>query len=189
MAAAPGKLVGKDFSGDAAFKGAIEGKLTIIDAHASSVVASLDPKSKGWTAAIGVPVKVGDHVEGVLISYLKWSRIENLMAGINVGKTGYVYALNHQNQVVVHPRNEFYGIDLRDRRINLPGLGEAVKKHAGRYSYEFRNIKTGKTDTKLVGFADPRKYGNFPGLGWRVAAGANKSEVVAGHPFWKLLFR
>lgn len=195
VASAPESLVGRHFSGDAAFKGADTGKLTVTDPHNAEFMVPLvlesksKSKSKGWTTAIGVPMKEGNEVEGVLIGYLRWSQIEALINSIRVGKTGYVYVLNRRNQVIVHPARQLYGVGLQDRPIALVGLDAAIKRKAASYSYEFVNVRTRKTDIKFVGFAYPREYGNFPGLGWTVGAGVDESEIVARHPLWRMLSR
>ena len=188
VASAPAELVNHDFSDDSAFKGAIGGKLTLADAHKSDALASLDPKSKGWTATIAVPIKAGKDSVGVLMSYLKWSRLRELTRSMPVGKSGYVYVLNRENQVILHPAERLYGIGLRDRRINLPNLDDAVRRRLGTARYDFENVMTHRVDHKLVGFAYPEGYGNFPGLGWTVGAAADESELVK-LPSWTELFR
>jgi methyl-accepting chemotaxis protein len=189
LASAPAGLVNQDFSDDEAFKGAIKGKLTISDAHKSDVLIALDRNSKGWTAAIAVPVKVENRVAGVLMSFVKWSQVTKLIAGVLVGKSGYVYVLNKQNQVIIHPAEIFYGVSIRDPKINLVSLDEAITKKAPYFAYEFRNPLTKQLDTKLVGFAYPTGYGNFPGLGWTVGAGMDRSETMADASILKVLLR
>ncbi len=169
LAAAPETLVNRDFAGDEAFKGAIAGKLSVSDAHKSDIVASLSPTSKGWTLAIAVPIKRGDGPEGVLMSLLKWSKVTELLLGVRAGETGYALLLNQQGQVVAHRSEHFYGKTPRDAGAPMI-LDDAVKKKAPYISYEFNNLNTGKIDTKFTGFAYPRGYGNFPGLGWTVGA-------------------
>jgi hypothetical protein len=178
VASAPAGLAERNFSEDAAFKGAAAGKLTVADFHKSDVVGSLDPKSNGWTVTIAAPIKVGNDVEGVLLSFLKWSRIEQQVNAIKVGATGYVYLLNRENQAIVHPVKGLYGESLAGSKINMPALDEAVRKKVPQFSYQFKNFRTNKVDTKFVGFAYPRGYGNFSGLGWTVGAGVDQSEVL-----------
>ncbi len=189
LAAAPSGLVDRDFSADPAFKGAISGKVSFSDAHKSDVLTALDPKSKGWTVAIAAPITVGQEVGGVLLSYVKWSRLEELAGSISVGETGYVFLLNHQNQVIIHPNRPLYGKGVKDPPIVLPSLDQAIRRRAPYYSYEFRNVKTGRMDTKLTGLSYPSGYANFSGLGWIVGAGANRDEIAGELPLWKRLFR
>jgi methyl-accepting chemotaxis protein len=196
VASAPEALVNRDFSSDEAFKGAAKGKLTISDFHKSDVLASLNPKSEGraatlagWTIAIAVPIKAGNDLEGVLVSYLKWSRLAQLIAAIRVGESGYVYVLNGQNQIIIHPASHLYGENIRGPKINLPALDDAVKKKVPHFRYTFANARTGKPDTKFVGFAYPAGYGNFPGLGWTVGAAADEWEIVGGHPLLRSLMK
>src|SRR5271157_4974286 len=78
-------LVATDLSANAAFKGAREGKLIVSQFEKSPIVEQIDPDSKGWTIAISAPVKVGTNVIGVIIGYVKWSTVQELIAGIKVG--------------------------------------------------------------------------------------------------------
>jgi methyl-accepting chemotaxis protein len=189
LASAPAGLVNQNFSDNEAFKGAIKGKLTVSDAHKSDVLVSLDPKSRGWTAAIAVPVKVENEVAGVLISFLKWSKLAELIMNIRVGTSGYVFVMNKQNQVIIHPAEYLYGLSLRDPKINLSSLDEAITRKVPYYAYEFRNVRTRQLDNKLVGFAYPKGYGNFPGLGWTVGAGMDRSETMVDGSILKGLLR
>jgi len=189
LASAPAGLVNQNFSDDEAFKGAIKGKLTISDLHKSDALISLDRNSKGWTATIAVPVKVENQVAGVLMSFLKWSRLAELVRSVRIGTSGYVFVLNKQNQTIIHPAEHLYGVSLRDPKINLSSLDEAITKKVPYYSYEFRNIRTNHMDTKLVGFAYSQGYGNFPGLSWTVGAGMDRSETMADGSILKSVLR
>ncbi|MDQ7785537.1 MAG: cache domain-containing protein [Desulfomonilaceae bacterium] len=189
VASAPAAFVNHDFSADSTFKGAIAGKPTFSHVHKSDALISVDPESNGWTAAIAVPIRVGNDWAGVLMCYLKWSRLNELTNSIQVGKTGYVYVLNHKNQVILHPMAAFYGKGLRDRPINMPDLDAAVRNRLPSTRYDFKNVRSGKVNTKVVGFAYPTGYQNFPGLGWTVAAGADETEFIGGHSLWGQLFR
>jgi methyl-accepting chemotaxis protein len=189
LASAPAGLVNRDFSNNPAFQAAVKGKLTILDARKSDAVASLDPKSKGWTATIAVPIKVENKVDGVLMSFLKWSRLAALVMSAQVGKTGYVWVLNSQNQVIIHPAEHLYGESVRGPKIRMPLLDDAIKKKVPYLSYEFENIRTRRADTKLVAMAYPQGYGNFPGLGWTIGAGADRAELGPNQSLLKIFLR
>lgn len=189
LASAPAGLVNQELSDDEAFKGAIKGKLTISDAHKSAILASLDPKSKGWTATIAVPVKGENDVAGVLISLLKWSKLAELIMNFRVGPSGHVYVLNKQNQVIIHPAEHLYGISIRDPKINLSSLDEAITRKVPYFAYEFRNVRTNRLDTKLVGLAYPTGHGNFAGLGWTVGATMDRSDTMLDVSFFKIFLR
>ena len=98
-------LVGIDFSGNDAFKGAKGGKLFISDFQKSPVVEQLDPTSGGWTLGIAAPVKVGENVQGAILAYLKWAPVEKIISDIKIGESGYVYVVSSKNQVMIH-RNQ-----------------------------------------------------------------------------------
>ncbi len=179
-------LVGTDFAKSQAFMGARQGKLKLVDAGVDKIVQGIQKGRKdvqpGWTVTIAAPVKVAGNVMGVLVSYLKWNPLEDLMLSIQVGKTGYVAVLDSKHRAIIHPAREIYGLGARDKKINLPLLADALdaKKHS--VTYEFKNPRTHETDDKIMGLAYPGKMRNFPGLGWSVVAGADTSETMAYLP-------
>ena len=95
--------VGTDFSAQEGFKGARGGKLHIVDFHTSKLVEQIDPASKGWTAAIAAPVKIGGNVTGVVLAYLKWAPLQAILDAIPVGTTGYVWVVTKNNKLMLHP--------------------------------------------------------------------------------------
>jgi hypothetical protein len=185
LASTSPELSNRNLSEDEAFQGAIKGSFTVSDVHRSDIVAALNSKPTGWAATIAgwtveiaAPISNDNEVEGVLLSFMKWSTLVKLIAGVVPGESGYVYVLNRQNQVIIHPSPSLYGVSLSDPKINPPQLAEAVSKKVAYSSYEFVNAMTNRMDSKLVGFAYPSSCGNFPGLGWTVAAGADQSELI-----------
>ncbi len=88
--------VGTDMAKTEAVKSALAGKVEISDFHQSPFVEGIDPKSKGFTMTIAVPVKVGSNVTGAVVAYVKWSPIEKLMADIRVGKIWVRLGLQQQ---------------------------------------------------------------------------------------------
>lgn len=202
LASAPASLVNRDFSNNEAFKGAVTGKLTITDAHKSEILTTLNPKSIAWTVVIAVPVRTKDEMAGVLISCVNWSKVRALLTSIRIGTpfvkeyssgraeiwSGYVYVLNQKTQVIIHPHEDSYGVSLRNPKINRFELDEAIKHKAVNQRYEVRDPITGTKSMRLVGLAYPKGYGNFPGLGWVVSAGATEDDLI-GAPWWMQLFR
>jgi len=175
-------LVGSDFTKDPAFKRALAGKVALVDAHKSPIVAKIDPKSKGWTTTMAVPIKQGGTVGGVFMSWLKWKPLEDLIGAVPVGKTGYIFVVNKKNQAVIHPAKHLYGLDIARPPINLPTLARAIKKREPSHVYSFKNPKTGKLDYKISGLYYTKSYRSFPGLGWVVGAGADRTEILAHLP-------
>jgi Cache domain len=189
LASAPAGLVNRDFSNDEAFQGAVKGQLTITDAHKSEVLISLDPKSKGWTAVIAVPVVAENGTAGVLMAFLNWSRLRMTVLGVHVGRFGYVYVVNRKRQVIIHPGGEdYYGLSLRDPKTNHPEVDEAIARRAQNCVYEIGAIPLNMA-TRFEGYAYPRGYRNFPGLGWTVCAHALEREIVAWDPILRWFFR
>ncbi len=187
VASAPDGLINKNFADNEAFKGAANGKLTLIDFHKSPILTSLDPKSNGWTVTIAVPVKVENDVAGVLMSFLKWSVLEQLVRNVSAGKTGFVFVLNRHNQTIIHPVPTLYGIPLR--KVNLPGVDEAVTRKAPSYAYETPNSMNRSQRIALMGLTYPEPLGNFPGLGWTVGARIDRDETIMDGSILKMLLR
>ncbi|MBM4326477.1 MAG: HAMP domain-containing protein [Deltaproteobacteria bacterium] len=171
-------LSGADLSDLPAFKGALAGKLQVTDPSFSKIVERIDPPSKGWSSALAAPIKIGDRISGVLISFLRWQPIQDLMNAVPVGKTGYVWVTNKDRHVVIHPNPALYNQTVSGPAINLPSLDTDIKARKSFSIYEFKNVKTGKLDHKIVGIVYPKGFGNFPGLGWVVGAGADKPELM-----------
>ena len=112
-------LVATDLSANPAFKGAKDGKLSVREFERSPIVEQIDPDSKGWTLAISAPVKVGTNVIGVLIGYVKWSAVEQLVGGIPVGQYRVCLRVwTRISKVVFHPDK---GISM----VRLPSSGSA----------------------------------------------------------------
>jgi methyl-accepting chemotaxis protein len=171
-------LVGTDFSKKPGFKGAKAGKLDLTQPDFEKAVATIDKASKGWTMTIAAPVKVAGNVMGVLFAYLKWKPIEELIAAVPVGTTGYVYVLDKKHRLIVHPGKHLYGLNVLHKKVNVPILERDIKNKKNVSVYEFKNVKTGKLDSKVVGLNYPGKMGNFPGMGWIVGAGADQKELM-----------
>lgn len=171
-------LSGADLSALPAFKGAVAGKLQVTDPSFSKIVERIDPASKGWSSTLAAPVKIGDKVSGVLVSFLRWKPLQDLMHAVPVGKTGYVWVVNSKQMVVLHKDPNRYGQTVSGPEINLPTLDADIKAGKGSSFYSFKNPQTGKLDTKIAGIVYPKGFGNFPGLGWAVGAAADRPELM-----------
>jgi hypothetical protein len=189
VASAPSGLAGKDFSNDEAFKGAITGKTALSEFHKSDLVDSLNPKSEGWTLSIAAPVVLENAVSGVIISYVKWSHLNKLIGSFIVGQTGGIFVLDRKAQIIMHRDTHLYGISTGDHRVNIHEIDNAVRSRAPYVRYEYKYGPTGRPEPKLVGFFYPGYYGNFPGLGWTVAASVSEIELGGSSSPWARLFR
>ena len=162
-------LVGIDFSGNDAFKGAKGGKLFVTDFQKSPVVEQLDPTSGGWTLGISAPVKVGENVQGAILAYLKWAPVEKIISDIKIGESGYVWVVSN-NKPIIHPSRDLYPEDVSGPKINLPQLTEALKKKDRDIVYQFTNVKTKKLDDKVIGLAYPGGLGQFRRVGMGIGS-------------------
>ena len=124
------------------------------------------------------------------MAFLKWSQLRMIVVSVRVGRTGYVYVVNRKNQIIIHPGGQdYYGLSLRDPKINRPEVDDAISRRAPNSVYETRVIALDRLATRFEGYAYPRGYRNFPGLGWTVCAGAFESDIVAWDPILRWLFR
>jgi len=172
-------LVATDLSGNEAFKGAKEGKLTVLDFQKSPIVEQIDPESKGWTIALSAPVKVGTNVIGTIIAYIKWSAVQELVGAIKVGTKGYVYVLDKTQKVILYPDKRYYG--QTPTQMGVPSLEAAFKEKRSSHRYDYRNPKTGQDEKdKLAGIVYPKDFKNFRSLGWGVGATAAQAELTPG---------
>lgn len=112
-----------------------------------------------------------------------------MMRGFTVAKTGLVFVLNKQNQTIIHPSKEFYGVRPRDPKINLPEFDDAITGRLPYCAYVFRNPVTKSSGKSLVGLAYPKGFRNFPGLGWTVGVRMDQTETMVDGSILKILLR
>jgi len=170
--------LGEDFSDTPFFRQAVKGEIHVEDMYQDPRVARLDPESDGWTMSISVPITLGDRVVAVLGSFLKWSAVEATLDKAKIGKTGYVYLMNKDREIIAHPDRGVYRKPIAGPVVNLPGLDAALKNQDPYVTYSFLNPKSKNTDYKIVGLVYPKGFGHFAGLGWKLGAGAERDEVM-----------
>ncbi len=175
-------LAHKNLASDPLFVNAMKGNIYINDMYSDSRIAEMRTESGGWTVGISTPVKIGKEISGVLCTFLNWSVIEAILKETQVGSTGYVWMVNQNHQLIVHPSRNLYLEPLDGPKVQLPDLVDAMKKGENYHKYWFRNAKTDKLDHKLVGLAYPKGFGSFTGIGWKFGAGADMDEVLGFIP-------
>ena len=175
-------LLGRDFSKSPFFTGKADVKVHVSDLHRSDLVADLDPESEGWTLNISVPVKTDEFVVGSVVSFLRWSAVESIVASTTVGKTGYVYMVNGKSELISHPLRDYYLEALDGAKLNLSSLKVAIDNKESSHRYSYSNPKTGRIDDKMVGLAYPEGFGTFEGLGWVLGASAETGDIMAFLP-------
>lgn len=185
VASDPG-LVGLSFEKEDFFQAASKGQVFIKDVYKDPRIEQIDPKTRGYTAVISVPVKIGKDDKGVLVSFLRWSTIQAILDQAKVPGTGYVWMTSSKNLVIGHPDRTLYGEDPAGTRINLPTLKKVLEEGGTSHVYTFRNVKTGAIDDKIVGIFYPKGAGLFKGLGWKIGAGSDKSELM---PYLRRIIR
>jgi hypothetical protein len=169
-----------DFSKTKVFAEAKGGKLALGDMEQDKLVQKVSKESDGWTFPIAAPVKVDDKVAGVLIAYLRWKPLEDLLTRIPVGKSGYVFVVDRLGRFILHPdKGLLYGRELKSPEVKLERLWEAIQERKTFSEYEFaRPGKNTESKAKTVGIAYPGSVGNLPDVGWKVLAAAPSNEIL-----------
>ncbi len=178
VAASSPEVTSIDFSKSKVFAEAVSGKLALGGLEQNEIVRKLNKESDGWTFAIAAPVKVADKVSGVLIAYLRWKSLEDLITKKSIGKTGYVFIVDKFGRFILHPKRSLYGVELKGSQVKLEQLWEAVQERKTSSKYEFTAPEDKTPQWKTVGIAYPRSVGNLPDLEWKVFATVPSSEIL-----------
>lgn len=170
------------------FKETLKGTEYISDFAHFALLAQMVPQSRGWSMLIARPVVIQERVRGVLVGYVRWEVINQIIDAFPVGATGYSYLVDRDNMTIIgHPTRELLGLKLDDPKINIPQVIQPLRSlQRGMTDYEFLNPVTGKKAMRAVGFMWNEGYGKFK-KNWLVASGANYDEIYAALP--KLLVK
>ena len=104
-----------------------------------------------------------------------------------VGKTGYIYCLNRQGTLTIHPESEGRNIiDAKDSNGN-PFIREMIEKKSGWIRYPWQNVGDPKPRMKIV------RYEYFKVWDWIVAVGSYEDEfyreanAIKSRIFWSTI--
>ncbi len=178
VAASSSLVNSMDFSKTKVFPEAVSGKLALGGLEQNKIVQEMNKESNGWTYPIAAPVKIGDKTAGVLIAYLRWKSLEDLLTRIQIAKTGYVFVVDRLGRFILHPDRGLYQLELKGSQIKLEKLWEAVQERNTFSTYEFTKPGTTRSESKTVGIAYPGSTGNLPDLEWKVFATVPSSEIL-----------
>jgi len=178
VAASSPEVTNVDFSKSTVFAEAKSGKLGLGALEQNRIAQKVSKESNGWTFPIAAPVKVGDKVAGVLIAYLRWKPLEELLTRIPVGKTGYVFVVDRLGRFILDTDRGLYGLELKGSQIKLEQLWEAVQERKTFSKYEFTKPGSAESESKTVGIAYPGSVGNLPNLEWKVFATVPSNEIL-----------
>ena len=166
------------------FKEAMEGKDYIGEWGKHPLLEQLVPASNGWSVLIASTVTVMNEVKGVLVGFVKWETINQIIQSIPVGKAGYTYMVDKNDMsVIAHPKKDLLGMKLTDTKtINLPQVAESFAgKVRGGLIYYFTDPTMHQTLHRAVGFYANEGYGKFS-KNWAVVSGAPYEEVFQALP-------
>ena len=163
-------LVGTDVSENRTFQIAKEGKINVGEFVKDEVVQRLDPKSKGWTMNVAGPVMIQGKPAGVLMTYIRWSVLQNLVSLLAKEAGAVMIVVDKRYRVILARDIKAYGNDLGSPRAGQPVLKDALKKGVTTQVTEAVNRTTGKREKHFYGTTKMKKYLNLPNLGWNFAA-------------------
>jgi methyl-accepting chemotaxis protein len=167
-----------DFSGSDVFNAAKSGKLVMSAFEQSKMVEQFDKTSGGWTLAVAAPVRVQEKVRGVLIAYLRWKSLEALLIGGRAAKSGYVFIVDKNGRIILHPNRAFYGLPLAGSAVGLSQLWDAMKERKPSITYEVSTSTTGKPESRIAGIAYPKPVRNVQDNEWKVVTDASSADVL-----------
>ena len=125
---------------------------------------------------------VQNEVRGVMVNYVKWDFVNNIIAAFPVGTTGYTYMVESANMTVIgHPNKELIGTKLSDLNLSEVAQFFSSQKQSGTISYLFNNPVTKKNVMRSVGFYKLEGFDKFSRQ-WLVACGADHDEIYAALP-------
>ncbi len=167
-----------NFSNSKVVNEAKEGHIVLGPLEQNKMVEQLDKDSNGWTLAIAAPVKLAGNVVGVVIAYLRWKSLENLLTGTRVAQTGYVFVIDGSGRIIVHPNQALNGMQVGSAGARLGALWKSITEQKTSVTYESSTSDDGKSRSRTAGIAYPGPTGNLPALGWKIVADAPSNEVL-----------
>jgi methyl-accepting chemotaxis protein len=145
------------------------------------LLEQLVPASKGWSVIVASPVTVMNEVKGVLVGYVRWESINQVIEAFPVGQTGYTYMVDKRDMSLIGHKDR----ELLSRKLTDLNLAEVAKtfgeKPSGSLIYTFDNPVTRQKLLRAVGFQSNEGYGKFS-KNWLVASGADYDEMFKALP-------
>jgi methyl-accepting chemotaxis protein len=161
------------------FKDTIEGKEYVGEWGKQALLTQFVPSSTGWSVMVASPVTVMNEVKGVLVGFVRWDNINQIIEAFPVGRTGYTYMVDKNDMSLIgHPKRELLGMKMDDpKTLNLQQVAQAFKeKERGSLIYYFTPPNSKETLHRAVGFSANEGYGKFS-KNWVVASGGDYDEM------------
>jgi methyl-accepting chemotaxis protein len=129
----------------------------------------VDKVTNNATVVIAAPVRgPDDKVIGAICLLTKTTSITDEMAKFKLGKTGYIWVVDRDGLVVLHPDKE---VALKVNIAQMDGMQEIAKAaladQTGVKAYTYKDVR------KMAGYAP------VPSIGWKVIATMPQSEFLA----------
>ena len=129
----------------------------------------IDKVTNTATVVIAAPVRdAGDKVTGAVCLLTKTSSITDEMAKFALGKTGYIWVIDRDGLIVLHPDKD---VALKLNITQMAGAEELAKV-----------ALADQTGVKAYTYKGSRKiasYAPVPSIGWKVIATMPQSEFLA----------
>jgi diguanylate cyclase (GGDEF)-like protein/PAS domain S-box-containing protein len=98
----------------------------------------------------------------------KKEKIKKLLSQETIGKTGYIYIIDGQGRVIMHPRDEMTGQNVSDFEF----IQKKFKSNQGYIEYKWKNPGEKKSREKALYFS------HFKPWDWIISASSYKNEFV-----------
>ena len=146
------------------FQRALKGEASISNPVVSKTTGHL-------VAVVAIPVKADGRVTGVLYGSVDMEGLTKKLMAVKIGKTGYVYMVQNDGLMIVHPNKE---LAMKTNVLQDKSAGEAMSAAAA---------KMVKGETGLVRYqyngADKMvAYGPVPGVKWALVTTAPVAEMT-----------
>lgn len=135
--------------------------------HVQNLFEDIDYKYR-WVVSLSRSVELitgGKTESGILLVDMNFSGIEQIFKNIDLGKSGYVYLMSNNGEIIYHPRQQLIYSNL-EQENNLKATKYEDGSHVERFEGQKRlvTIKTvGYTGWKIVGvsFMEENFQNNF----------------------------
>lgn len=132
-----------------------------------------DPEVTGDILAIpvGMPVKRGKETVSYLVGYYKYDALNDVLGGMEIGKTGTVVMINQNGKMVGYP-----DMELVKKGTNI--LDQKLDKDSQEIYSRMLSGETGSADGKVKGKSSFIAFAPIRGTRWSLAVEIPKSDYM-----------
>ena len=126
---------------------------------------TIESKANGLlSSALGLPVKDGDRIVGVVYGTLDLGKIaDSTTDTVHIARTGKCFVYDKTGRLLMHPNKDYIG----DDDSGLPWVEHMLTSPAGRYDYEWNG-------SDMLGYFD-----RVPMVDWLIIVSVEESDIHA----------